>query len=132
MITEQDEIFIVEVSARMAGDQIGSYLVPLSTGYDFMEGVIEIATNTFRKPLPVANGCSGIHSIAPPAGKIQNIIDHSGDFPKIEMAEVTLKRDDHIKSPITCSADRSAYFIYSGDQRKYFADKTKIIEIRIK
>ena len=43
MIDERDTVKIIEVGARMGGDCIGSDLVPLSTGYDFVRMVIDVA-----------------------------------------------------------------------------------------
>lgn len=51
MIDEKDTVKIIEVGARMGGDCIGSHLVPLSTGYDYVGKVIDIACG--RKPGPV-------------------------------------------------------------------------------
>jgi len=48
-ITIKGEIFIIEVGARMGGDFIGSHLVKLSTGYDFLKGVIGCALNQFEE-----------------------------------------------------------------------------------
>lgn len=42
-ITPEGEVRIIEIGSRMGGDCIGSDLVPLSTGYDFMEMVIDVA-----------------------------------------------------------------------------------------
>ena len=42
-VTPEGEIRIIEIGSRMGGDCIGSDLVPLSTGYDFMEMVIDVA-----------------------------------------------------------------------------------------
>ena len=42
-IDENDEIKIIEIGARMGGDCIGSDLVKISTGYDFVRMVIEVA-----------------------------------------------------------------------------------------
>lgn len=44
-IDENGNVFIVEIGARMGGDCIGSDLVPLSTGYDFLKAVIDVACN---------------------------------------------------------------------------------------
>ncbi len=43
MIDERDQVKIIEVGARMGGDCIGSDLVRLSTGYDFVRMVIDVA-----------------------------------------------------------------------------------------
>ena len=42
-ITDSGRIVVMEIAGRMGGDFIGSHLVPLSTGYDFLKGVIEVA-----------------------------------------------------------------------------------------
>lgn len=42
-ITPDGEVRIIEIGARMGGDCIGSDLVYLSTGYDFVKMVIEVA-----------------------------------------------------------------------------------------
>lgn len=42
-ITPEGEVRIIEIGSRMGGDCIGSDLVPLSTGYDFVEMVIDVA-----------------------------------------------------------------------------------------
>ncbi|MFA0815907.1 MAG: acetyl-CoA carboxylase biotin carboxylase subunit family protein [Anaerofustis sp.] len=45
---------IMEIGARMGGDCIGSHLVPLSTGYDYMKMVIDIATGKSPSMLVVS------------------------------------------------------------------------------
>ena len=42
-ITAEGRIVVMEIAGRMGGDFIGSDLVQLSTGYDFLRGVIEVA-----------------------------------------------------------------------------------------
>ena len=42
-ITADGRIVVMEIAGRMGGDFIGSHLVQLSTGYDFLRGVIEVA-----------------------------------------------------------------------------------------
>ena len=42
-ITPDGNVRIIEIGSRMGGDCIGSDLVFLSTGYDFMEMVIDVA-----------------------------------------------------------------------------------------
>lgn len=43
MVDNEGNIHIIEIGSRMGGDCIGSDLVPLSTGYDFVKMVIEVA-----------------------------------------------------------------------------------------
>lgn len=55
-----DDIRIIEIGGRMGGDCIGSHLVPLSTGYDYVGMVIDCAVgnqiNLVRKTEPVSVG----------------------------------------------------------------------------
>ena len=43
MVNEEGEIRLIEIGARMGGDCIGSDLVPLSTGYDYVDMVLRVA-----------------------------------------------------------------------------------------
>ncbi len=42
-VDDADEIHIIEIGGRMGGDCIGSHLVELSTGYDFLKMTIDVA-----------------------------------------------------------------------------------------
>lgn len=42
-VTSNGEVFLIEVGARMGGDCIGTDLVPLSTGVDYIADVIRVA-----------------------------------------------------------------------------------------
>jgi biotin carboxylase len=49
-ITSEGRIVVMEIGGRMGGDFIGSDLVKLSTGYDFVEGVIRVALGEIIHP----------------------------------------------------------------------------------
>ena len=51
-ITKVGRIVVIEIGGRMGGDFIGSHLVRLSTGYDFVEGVIRVALGEIIHPEP--------------------------------------------------------------------------------
>ena len=51
-ITDEGRIVVMEIGGRMGGDFIGSDLVRLSTGYDFVQGVIEVALGNIIHPEP--------------------------------------------------------------------------------
>ena len=53
MIGPDGRVTIIEIGARMGGDCIGSDLVPLSTGYDYVGMVVDIACG---KPLELRQG----------------------------------------------------------------------------
>ena len=51
-ITPEGDVRIIEIGSRMGGDCIGSDLVPLSTGYDFMEMIVDVACGKEPKIVP--------------------------------------------------------------------------------
>jgi biotin carboxylase len=116
LITEDREIFIVEIGARMGGDNIGSDLVKLFTGYDFVKGVIEIAMGEFTLPQIKQLKHAGIYYLTPKAGRVTGIQNNSSDFREIVCSDVLVKVDDIIEFPVTNSAERSGYIIYASDK----------------
>ncbi|MBO4250837.1 MAG: ATP-grasp domain-containing protein [Paludibacteraceae bacterium] len=64
-ITASDRIVVMEIGGRMGGDFIGSHLVRLSTGYDFLQGVIEVALGQPIHPEPKPIGRSSVFFTAP-------------------------------------------------------------------
>jgi biotin carboxylase len=109
-INEAGEVFVIEVGARMGGDFIGSDLVQLSTGYDFLKGITEIALGCFEKPIISQNNYSGVFFLSKEAENILSIINNSANYKEIIKSEIinsTLRN-------ITNSSDRSGYFIYQS------------------
>ena len=109
-ITDDGRIVIMEVGARMGGDFIGSDLVQLSTGYDFVRGVIEVALGEFNEPVFLDRCCSGVFFLSAETAQVAAYIKDSKQYPEIVQAEQT----DTELHRVTCSAERSGYFIYQG------------------
>lgn len=111
-ITKDGRVVVMEIGARMGGDFIGSDLVRLSTGYDFVKGVINVALGEFKEPkfgVPMQSGvyflCEETKTLLP---TIEDAIAHSELHPEIIKAEIT---NNELRK-VTCSADRSGYMIY--------------------
>lgn len=113
-ITEDGRIYVMEIGARMGGDFIGSDLVQLSTGYDYLKGVIEVALGSFEEPHFVALQYAGVYFLCEETKHLLNIVKEA-NLPQIVRAEIT----DEVLRPVTCSADRSGYLIYK--------DKNKVL-----
>ena len=64
-ITREGRIVVMEIGGRMGGDFIGSDLVKLSTGYDFVEGVIRVALGEIIHPEVKQIGRSSVIFDAP-------------------------------------------------------------------
>lgn len=112
-ITEDNEIKIIEIGARMGGDFIGSDLVYLSTGYDFLKGVIEVALGVFTEPVLTERHCSGVYFLSKETEYLKKVIQVYDRFPEIVRAEIT----DSVLRPIECSGDRSGYLIYQSGSK---------------
>ena len=112
-ITESGRIVVMEIGGRMGGDFIGSDLVQLSTGYDFLRGVIEVALGEKIQPQRTRNKYSGVYFLSAVTPEILPFIENAKDYPEIVSAEQT----DKELRPLTCSADRSGYFIYCTDHK---------------
>lgn len=112
-INEQGEVFVIEVGVRMGGDFIGSDLVRLSTGYDFLKGIIQVALGNFERPIIMENNYSGIYFLSKETESILPMINHHNNYKEIIRAEVT---DSNLRN-VTNSADRSGYFIYQSSTK---------------
>ena len=112
-ITPKGRIAIMEIGARMGGDFIGSDLVRLSTGYDFLKGVIEVALGEFVKPQITEHKCSGVYFLCEETKRLLPIIANWKNNPAFVEGEIT----DNVLRSVEKSADRSGYMIYQSDKR---------------
>ena len=112
-ITEEGRIAIMEIGGRMGGDFIGSDLVRLSTGYDFVRGVLDVALGKFKKPVKTLNMCSGVYFLCKETERIKTTIENWKENPCIVDGEIT----DNELHEVTCSADRSGYLIYKCNNK---------------
>ncbi|MBO5627467.1 MAG: ATP-grasp domain-containing protein [Aeriscardovia sp.] len=115
-IAEDGDIRVIEIGARMGGDFIGSNLVQLSTGYDFLKGVIEVALGDFHIPLITKHQCSGVYFLCEETKPLLAFIDNRENYPEIVYAE---KTEANLQS-VKCSGDRSGYLIYCSDKKVIF------------
>lgn len=110
-ITSNGEVYVIEVGARMGGDFIGSHLVELSTGYDFLEGVIDIALGKHEPPILENNNFSGVYFLCKETEQILPYFSQENSFDvQKEIQNTTLKN-------IANSNDRSGYLIYQANKR---------------
>lgn len=131
MITRDGNVHIIELAGRMGGDFIGSSMVELSTGYDFVRGVIEISIGTFN-PVYVSdfiNAYSGVYYILAKAGTVTQIINNSISFNNINDVIPLVKLGDHVNELIDGSAKRAGVFIYSSATKKSIYNPQEILNI---
>ena len=111
-ITANGRVVVMEIGARMGGDFIGSDLVYLSTGYDYLGGVIDVALGRFEIPSFGIPHCSGVFFVCEETKHLRDLIKN-GNVRQVVRSEIT----DNELHRVKCSADRSGYMIYQGNKR---------------
>lgn len=112
-ITKDGRIAIMEIGGRMGGDFIGSDLVRLSTGYDFVRGVIEVALGQFVNPVFSLKKHSGVYFLCRETEWLLRCLSNADNRPEVVQYDIT---DEELRN-VTCSADRSGYLIYQADNK---------------
>lgn len=112
-ITSEGDVYIIELGGRMGGDFIGSDLVRLSTGYDFVKGVIQVALGDFQAPELTGRRYSGVYFLSKETERLASIIDAPEQAPFVLLKE----RTNPVLRHVTCSADRSGYLIYQSNHK---------------
>ena len=112
-ITEDGKIYIMEIGARMGGDFIGAAMVKLSTGFDFVQGVIEVALGEFIEPVFGEQKYSGVLYVSEETKQLMPVLENWQNYPDLVAGEITRPG----LRPIYCSADRTGYVVYQSDHR---------------
>jgi biotin carboxylase len=114
MITEEGKIYPIEIGSRMGGDFIGSDLVQLSAGFDYLQAVLEIALDQYILPANVQSiAYSGVYFLSEETAFLLPVINGDQEEDYIVKKEIL---SDHLK-PAHSSNDRSGYLIYKSDRK---------------
>lgn len=106
MVTERGPVMI-ELGARMGGDNITTALVPLSTGIDMVKATIEVALGNPPDIEPKCHCGSAIRYLDAPEGIIASItgVEEARQMPNVKDVIMTKGAGD-TSTPIHCSNDR--------------------------
>lgn len=110
-ILDNGKVVAIEVGGRMGGDFIGSHLVQLSTGYDFLKGVISIALNEFEVPEIKSKNFSGVYFLSKETDYLLPYFDKKNIF------DIEKNVQKSKLSFISNSNERSGYLIYKSHQK---------------
>ncbi|MCR8660657.1 ATP-grasp domain-containing protein [Paenibacillus endoradicis] len=116
IIVTNDGPKIVEVGARLGGDNITTHLVPLSTGIDMVETCIRIAVGeeiTFNSN---KHNSAVIKYFVTPQGILEDFqgVEESLTFPGVKEVIINKSRGDQV-GVIKSSVDRIGYVIATSD-----------------
>lgn len=114
-IDKQGHIYLIEINARGGGDEISNQLVELSTGYDYVGAMIDVALGTFNEPVLPRNDYSGVYYLCQQTacfipffksafGKPW-LVEHTMDFERTEYSLAARNRD------------RNGYLVYKSDHK---------------
>lgn len=116
LITDNGDVWIVEVGARMGGDFIGSHLVRYSTGIDLVKEAILISLGIVPGPFIFSSRCSGVHFLTPDRLWVRDVLNMPTSVVK---ENHTFERQ---VENLTDSSERQGYFIYQGNNRMTMED----------
>ena len=112
-INDENDVYFIELGARGGGDFISYNLVELSTGYDYVKGMIEVALNEFEIPEISISKFSGVYFLSKNTEYIQRFIENSKDLFWVRLFHI----DEIPLKELKKSQDRSGYIIYQSDNR---------------
>lgn len=110
---KNDKITIIEIGARMGGDCIGSDLVKLSTGFDYLDMVIDISFG--RRPIfkQVVKPKNVMIKFLFSDRDIFKLNKLKEDYPELIVRVSSISEDE--KKDIKDSSERLGYYIISSD-----------------
>ena len=113
-VTERGPVMI-ELGARMGGDNITTHLVPLSTGIDMVKATIKVALGEEPDIKPMLSFGSAIRYFDVPFGTIKSVenVEVVKQIPGVKQLTFT-KEVGAVSNPIHCSNDRVGFVIAQG------------------
>ena len=115
-VTSQRQAKMIELGARMGGDNITTHLVPLSTGIDMVECTIKTALGETVDVTPTLNCGSAIRYFEAPFGEIKSIegVEEALKIEGVKQISFTKNVGDE-STPIHCSNDRIGFVIAQAE-----------------
>ena len=127
---------MIELGARMGGDNITTHLVPLSTGIDMVGSTIKVALGEEPDIEPTLHCGSAIRYFEVLFGTIKAIenVEEAKKIPGVKQITFT-KEVGEESTPIHCSNDRIGFVIAQGataeDAVKACEEAMKVIKVKI-
>ncbi|MBC7523186.1 MAG: ATP-grasp domain-containing protein [Flavobacterium sp.] len=114
-ITNDGNIYAIEIGSRMGGDFIGSDLVELSTGFDYLQAVIDVALNRYKNDVQLKlNKFSGVYFLSKNTEKLLPYFDDYKKF-NFDIIKKEIQNKELIK--VKSSNDRSGFLIYQANKK---------------
>ena len=127
-VSAAGDIKIIEVAARMGGDFIGSDMVQISTGFDFVRSVINVAIREQVDSCQTASGKYALVKFVFDLGDIKRLNQVEREYP-------TAVKEYHLDSKmkqVTDSSSRNGYCILELKNEEQLKNVIDILEMDIK
>lgn len=113
-IDNHDNLYLIEINPRGGGDEISSQLVELSTGYDYLKGMIQIAIGEFVPPQMSVSKFSGIYFLCAQTIERKAYFDSTETYPWLVKMEYIPSK---LVEEATGNYNRSGYIIYQSNKK---------------
>ena len=110
IITKDGEVFSLEITPRLPGNRTHTNII-LSTGYDIIKGVIDVALDQFEEPVFTDNKYSGLCYLCKETEWAKQVIENKENDSDIVEAAFYGKDE-----PLY--GGRSGYFIYQSNKKR--------------
>ena len=112
-IDNENNIYLIEINPRGGGDEISSKLVELSTGYDYIKGMINVALGYFETPLILSHNYVGIYYLC------NQVKDRFEFFKNADNQDWLIEKKiiDYNLTIATGNYDRNGYLIYKSNKK---------------
>lgn len=114
-IDQNNNVFLVEINARGGGDEISNQLVELSTGYDYVGSMIDVALGVFREPIIQEHNYSGIYYLCQQTEDKIPFFKSSIDKPWL--VELSMDFDRTQFNNAARNRDRNGFMVYKSDHK---------------
>ena len=112
-IDNENNIYLIEINPRGGGDEISSKLVELSTGYDYIKGMINVALGYFETPLILSHNYAGIYYLC------NQVKERFEFFKNADNQDWLIEKKiiDYNLTVATGNYDRNGYLIYKSNKK---------------
>ena len=112
-VTDDGRIYLIEVNPRGGGDEIADSLVPLSTGFDYIASMIDVAFGQYEPVMVKSAACSGIYFLCSQTEHLLPFFLGADGKPWL-VSKVVYDRE---LSEAISNYDRNGYLIYASDHK---------------
>lgn len=113
-IDQANNVYLIEINPRGGGDEISNKLVQLSTGYDYLKGMIDVALNRCEAPTARHHHCAGIYFLCQQTAYRLPFFESAANEPWLVEKDYDIS---HGLNTATGNADRNGYLIYQSDSK---------------